>query len=72
MAYDPRRLPSIAYPAAACELRGAPSRVAALRVAARHESADKLIVVILPDTGERYLTTDLFVESRDQSIATLT
>ena len=33
---------------------------AALNVAARAENKDKLIVVILPDTGERYLTTDLF------------
>jgi len=34
---------------------------AALSVAERSESEDKLIVAILPDTGERYLTTDLFV-----------
>ncbi|HDP89131.1 MAG TPA: cysteine synthase A [Thioalkalivibrio sp.] len=33
---------------------------AALQVAAREELRDRLIVVILPDTGERYLSTDLF------------
>jgi len=36
---------------------------AALEVARRPESEGKLLVVILPDTGERYLTTSLFQKS---------
>ncbi len=37
---------------------------AALEVAKRKENKDKLIVVILASTGERYLSTDLFAEYR--------
>jgi len=38
---------------------------AALEVAARPENAGKTIVVIIPDTGERYLTTALFEDLRE-------
>jgi cysteine synthase len=37
---------------------------AALQVAKRSENKGKLIVVILPDTGERYLSTWLFEEAK--------
>jgi cysteine synthase A len=33
---------------------------AAVKVASRKRNADKIVVVVLPDTGERYLTTELF------------
>ena len=35
---------------------------AAKVVAEREENKDKIIVVLLPDTGERYLSTPMFAE----------
>jgi cysteine synthase A len=39
---------------------------AAVQVAKRPENAGKTIVVILPDTGERYLSTAAFADIREQ------
>ncbi len=43
---------------------------AALRIAARPELTDKVVVVVLPDSGERYLSTALFDDVRDSPPST--